>query len=320
MEPSRGLGVVLLGLALCVAGCGDSESADFGTTDAATITDGAPAPDAGPALEPDASPSAPPITKHLVVIDVLGFAKELEAGVAPGFDVDGRVSDESDAEGCFQKDYVSPDGEPGVDNQLGWLSGALELAGIGAAEGLIQGAIEDGGLLLMLQFDGVDNLWNDPEITVMVRAGTGVPLLGTDGLLLGGQTFQLHDESPDSLAQTARIEDGWVYAGPFEAKLPILVFGMKYELTIRTARLKARWTEDGGLEQGVFGGGVPIEDLYEVGEIAAADDASVLPAIEAVFSAATDLAPDDKGVCTQVSAALVFTAVSGFLYQEPSAP
>src|SRR5688572_3697759 len=47
--------------------------------------------------------------------------------IVPGFNLDGRVSDDTDAMGCFHADFTSPppDNESGVDNQLGPVLGGL---------------------------------------------------------------------------------------------------------------------------------------------------------------------------------------------------
>jgi hypothetical protein len=273
-----------------------------------------PAPDVAEPSEPEVLPPAPVPTTMLTVIDTMGFGTEVSPGVVPGFDLDGRVTPNGDAMSCGHSDFVDPDGRAGIDNQLATIVPLFEFTGIGAAESLIQGAIKDGGLILMFELDDLDDLVNDPEVTLKLRAGTGVPLLGTDGLLLAGQTFALHPDSPDSLAPTASIKDGLLETGPFEARLPVQVFGVSYQLNLHGARVRAHLTEDGGLADGVLGGAVPYTDLLEIGRLAAMDDGSVLPAIEAVFSGSLDMEADAYGNCTAVSGAFVFTAVSGFLF------
>jgi hypothetical protein len=284
--------------------------------------DGPPRPDASTdtTLAPDSTnpdttsltPEVPP--SFLAVIDTMGFTRVADDNTVLGFDLDGRNSDITDRLGCGHADLTTPDGDTGIDNQLATLVPLFELAGIGAAEGLIQDAIKDGGLILMFQVDDVDDLTNDPEVTLMIRAGTGVPLLGTDGILLAGQTFAVHPESPDSRAPIANITDGVLTAGPFYARLPVSVFGVSYVLNFYDAMITARLTPDGGLTDGLIGGAVPFTDLIAVGNLAAMDDPSVLSAIELVFSNALDLNPDDAGLCTSISATFRFTAVSGFLY------
>ena len=117
-------------------------------------------------------------TTYLVVLQKLGFTREDPEGIAPGFNLDGRVSDEDDEQSCGIPDYTSPDGEEGIDNQLAFIEPALGIAGLGAAEDLLQSAIEEGGILIMMHVTGVDDLENDPEVQRMIRTGQGVPLLG----------------------------------------------------------------------------------------------------------------------------------------------
>jgi hypothetical protein len=308
--------IVVAAALLTLIGCGDGSAetdvtgvevtGDAGQTDTSTTP-------------PDTVTKPQPISR-LVVFDTMSFTKELEAGIAPGFNLDGLVSDHADEESCGQLDYTSPEGVPGVDNQLAKLYPFFELVGVGAVEGLIQSVIEEGGLLFMMQFDGIDDFLNDDEISLIIRTGQGVPLLGTDGKILAGQTFHIHPESPDTVTANARIEDGVIYAGPFTATLPLRIFGMDYQLTLFDTQIRAEWTEDGGLTSGIFGGGVSIEELYAIGETAAKDDASVLAAIKILVKDSGDLAPDENGECQQVSAAFSFTSVSAFYFEdEPGA-
>jgi hypothetical protein len=262
----------------------------------------------------DAPPGVAPASM-LTVIHTMGFATP-EEGVegTPGFDLDGQVSDGTEPASCGHADATGPDGTPGIDNQLATLVPLFALAGIGAAEGLIQDAVTNGGLLLMFQLDGLDDRREDDDVRLTLRAGAGTPLLGTDGLLLAGQTFALHPESPEVTAGSARVAGGVLEAGPFDLPIPVSVFGFSYRLVLTDTRLRARLTEDGGLADGLLGGAVAFEELREMGRIAAMDDGSVLPAIEAVFGGARDLRPGEDGVCTHVSGAFRFTAVSAFLY------
>jgi len=134
----------------------------------------------------------------LMVVDVINFTREDPVGVAPGFDLDAKVSEEGDEGSCGHGDFMSPEGESGIDNQLALLTPLFDQVGIGAIEGFVQAAVESGGLLIMWQVDGIDDPVNDDDITVTLRFGTGAPLLGTDGLLLSGQSFHLNAETPDT--------------------------------------------------------------------------------------------------------------------------
>lgn len=253
----------------------------------------------------------------LTVIDTISFARETVAGVSPGFDVDGVVSMEGgDPASCGAYDFTSPQGTPGVDNQVALIAPLFDLVGIGAIDSFIQGAVEEGGLLLMWQIDGMEDPVDDDEVELMMRFGSGTPLLGTDGRLLAGQTFHLHVDSTDQVVPNARIEDGVLTAGPFDTKLPITVFDVFYELTVQHARLRAELTYDGGLVTGVLGGAVPLSSIMDIAIQAEAEAGGILEAVEGLLQDIGDLAPDETGTCQEMSAALVFTAVSAFFYPE----
>jgi len=308
--------LIRLSLVMMIFSCGSDDATDEMTdvVSADVLADGTSATTSDSETD-SSSVNTGPVSK-LVVFQMLGFTEASEEGVAPGYNLDGLVSEEGDKASCGHEDYTSPDGLEGVDNQLAKLVPLFELVGLGAAADLVQSTIEAGGILLMLQVDGIDDLKNDDEVTVTIRAGEGVPLLGTDGLVLSGQTFSLHPESPDSKSENGKIVDGVLHAGPFVARLPFLVFGVSYDITLFNAQITARWSDTGDLIDGMVGGGVPVADLMLLGEKAAADDASVLAALKVLLEGNGDLDPDEDGNCRQISAALSFASVSAFLFPE----
>ena len=288
--------VFLLGLALFFQAC-DSPPVEM-----------ADQPDAGS----DAGETGP--ENLLTVISVINFTREETAGVAVGFNLDGAVSVDGDDASCGHGDFVSPDGESGIDNQLALITPLFDQVGIGAVEGFVQAAVEQGGLLIMWELKDVDDRQNDDDVTVLMRFGTGQPLLGTDGLLLSGQTFHINPDSPDREVK-AKIIDGKVITESFEAVLPIVVFEVKYELAMGQARMKADVTYDGGLENGVLGGGVPIANLIEIAERAELESGGILDAVTLLLDGMADMEPNEEGVCQELSAALTFNAVSGYLFE-----
>ena len=257
-------------------------------------------------------------SNRLMILDTLAFGKQKPLGVAPGFNLDNRVSDKDDEQTCGKADFVSPDGPPGIDNQAALLVPLFDLTGLGALEGLIQAAVDDGGLLIMLGVAGVDDLFNDDDVQLKFRIGKGKPLLGTDGLVLSGQTFHLHPDSPESLAKAGRIENGVLHAGPFQARLPLVVFGIEYVLTFRNAMVRADMTYDGGLENGVMGGLVDIDNILLIGKQAEKGQAGLENIVKTLVTGLGDLDRDANGVCQQMSATLMFSAVSGYLFGEHS--
>jgi hypothetical protein len=268
--------------------------------------------DAAETPQPDTA-TAPQTKTRIMVLQTLGFTRESTPGVAPGFDLDGQTTAKGDPESCGHGDLVAPDGQPGIDNQLAVLVPLFDLVGLGAVESLVQGAIEDGGLILLWQLDGVDDLANDDDVTVTMRIGQGVPLLGTDGLVLAGQTFAPDTDAPQYVANGARIEAGVLSAGPFDTKLPIVVFGVRYELRVRGARLRATVSWDGDLQDGLIGGAVPLEDLLAIATTADNADDGILATVKPLLDVSGDLGKGTDGACTEMSSALTFSAVSAFV-------
>lgn len=317
--------LTLVTLSLCAACGSDADDTPTGQsaprnivssppTAPASETGGSEAPADAAVDEADAATETHPPETLLAAVNTLGFTRSDAPGVAPGFNLDGRVSDTSDVSTCRKPDFTSPEGEPGIDNQLATLVPLFEVVGIGAVEGLVQNSIKEGGLLIMLEAGDVNDRVDDPEITLQLRLGQGTPLLGTDGLLLSGQTFHAHEGAESSEIPNARIEGGVLRGGPFEAVLPIVVFGVEYELPLHNAFLKADLTYDGSLENGIMGGEVIIADILAIAMRANAADGSILPAVRGVLNGRGDLDPDAGGVCQRISGAFDFGGVSAFLY------
>jgi hypothetical protein len=251
-----------------------------------------------------------PDRQTMAMVNVLRFAREGEGGRVPGIDLDQRVSDNRDAQGCFQADATSPDGTPGVDAAFSTLLPALEAVGGDAIEGLVQSAINMGELLLAIEVTGLDDPLNDDCVQVRISRGAGVPSLGTDGLLLAGQTYERDAEGPVSLITGATIRDGVLEAGPFELALPLQVFDRFILFNVRQARLKVQVTQ-GGDWVGVMGGAVLISEIEQVARDAGETVSAVL---QTIVGQAADLQPNEAGVCQALSVALVFDARDGFFY------
>lgn len=313
MRATRLLPLALL--AACLTDPGDPPDALPGApaADPFAVT-GWPLDGGGAAGEGDvAAPVAPPAVPVLV-FDTMTLTREVEPGVAPGYDLDERTSAKGDSLSCGHADFVSPTGAGGVDNQLALIVPLLEFAGLGAVEALIQAAIEDGGLLFMFQVSGLDDPVDDPQVDLTFRVGQGKPLLGTDGLLLAGQTFEPNPEFPSAVVPNGRVVDGWLEGGPFHAKVLIVVFGVRYELRVLDARFRARVGPDGTLTEGLLGGGVPVDDLLVLAQTADGGQQGIYDVVAPLVTGSADMLPAD-GACTRLSAALTFSAKSAWLME-----
>lgn len=263
---------------------------------------------------PDEGPNCGHTARHAYVISTLGFTRvDKDTGTVPGFDLDHEVSDGTDEASCFKKDYLSPDGTKGVDNQLAGLIPDVEKLLGNAVDGLIQGAINNGDLLILIDVDGAKNVQDAACADVTVKLGKGKPILGTDGVMEAYQTFDVDTSGEVSHGALGKIEDGVLTIGPFELAIPIAIFDVAFTIHVHDALIRAQVSaDDGVLKEGLVGGGVvPKEILDGVAPGAGVD--KYIPTLTLVLNGSTDLAQDTEGTCTQLSAALKVTLVEAFL-------
>jgi hypothetical protein len=245
------------------------------------------------------------------VITALHFIREDPAGVSRGLDLDGYQSDTNDGRSCFKADFVSPDGTPGIDNELARLLPLVDAAGENAVEALLQGAIDEGRALMITRLVRRD----DGLADLMVLRGMDAPLLGADKRILEGQTLALdpepllgHHADLDLAGPTIRTE-------PFELRMPVVVFSQLYEVRMPSARLELQLGEDGNIRSGMIAGGIPIEQLLGFLETASrfAEDFTAL--FGGAIRDSGDLDRDATGACTAMSAVVTFDAVRAFTFE-----
>ncbi len=247
----------------------------------------------------DEGEPAPP-GRPAFVIRELGFGRLVSPGVSEGFDLDDRVSERDDEESCFKYDYVGPDGTPGIDNQLAQLIPVLEQIAGDVLDGLVQGAINDGALMIVVE--------QGPE-AVHVTQAMGVPFLGTDGRILGDQTMLEDPEVPRVRAEYT-VDGDTVTAGPIHLPIPVNVLQVSFTLNIQQGRIRFSKQED-GTYRGVMAGEVEVQEVIDA--IAAGDVGSATDIAERVLSGQADMRRNEEGVCEAFSAVLLFEAVPIYL-------
>jgi hypothetical protein len=311
--------LALAALTACAEEDADTAGQGGGPSDAGATSDTGALPDGGMATDGSAMPDVPEPEVAcddaqagvLAMVSTLTFARELAPGQVEGLNIDGHVSTERTEDGCFKADFVSPEGEPGIDSQFSTLLPTLEAVGGDAIEGLVQSAINNGELLLGVELWGVDDLQNDACVTARIVRGTGQPALGADGFLLSGQTYERDIEAPGSDLGQVAIVDGILEAGPFDLALPLQVLDRQILLNIREARLRINFAEPTGWS-GVMAGGVQVA---EIEQLAADVGETIGGVLLTVVRNAADLQPDEAGVCQGLSATLLFDARDGYFFE-----
>lgn len=258
-------------------------------------------------------PAEAPVSISKSVVHTLGLGREDPKGVVTGFNLDGFVSDSRDGRSCFQNDFMSPEGEEGVDNQLATLLPLIDLAGEGALDALLQQAINEGRALMI--FDVVQPPGaKDGQVTLTVSRGDDRPLLGADSKLLAGQTLALHEMPMLGHTESATLKDTKLVAGPMEVQLPIVVFGILYSLTVLDARIEATLTADGALVDGRLGGAVTLEEVFRVATTAGERTGGLEMLLGSGIRGSADMLRNDDGECEGLSVGVSFDTAPVFTF------
>lgn len=235
----------------------------------------------------------------IYVIDEIRFARQTPEGVW-GFNIDEHISDGSDAAGCYHEDLIDPLGNKGIDNAMSGLVPALELTEAAAIEPLIDEAIRNGNLVLLLKYD---------ESILSIYKGVGSPMVGTDGKVLDGQSFVVEEEALQvvSLQNEANTRVGY----PFSLQIGLSVMGNDINFDMSKGGIRFEKDADGSLI-GSFGGAIPLSSLLVI-----ANDDQVGPneLFVGLIESAADLFPDDDGQCQYFSIAFSFHAIPAFFIE-----
>jgi hypothetical protein len=266
---------------------------------------------------------APKSVTQAGVITFATFARILDdkARIAEGLDVDGRVTPDGDYESCGMKDFTSPDGEPGIDNQFGGLLPTIEsYVGSENLGQLLATAISNGQLLILMAIGDLDDPQNDDDVTVRIAAGKGVPLLDSQGKFIAYQTFGLDRATAPVSKLKGKVKDGVLLIDPGEGVLPVRVLDAKFNLALHGVIGRIELTPDpegGGVSmKGTLAGGVAVADFKDI-IVKLNIGQDVISAATGLIGLVADLAIDeDTGKCTQVSAALRVESTPAFILED----
>ena len=273
--------------------------------------------------EPAAKPPAPTGVTQAGVLDFATFARVIDdtKGIAEGVNVDGRVHPMGDALSCGMRDYTSPEGVPGIDNQFGGLLPVIESkVGTDNLGALLAAAIADGQLLILFAVDDVTDPVNDGSVSVRIAAGSGMPLLDADGKFAAYQTFGIDRVTAPVSTLPGKIVDGVLQVGPGDAVLPVRVLDAKFNLSLHLVRGQVTLTPDpvgGGLAMsGTLGGAIATADFQGIVEKLNIASSAISAAVTLVALIADQDQDPDTGRCKQISAGLKFTVTPAFILDD----
>lgn len=246
------------------------------------------------------------------VVTQLTFTRA-EDDISYGFDLDGHDTTLGDFEGCGIGDFVAPDGTGGIDNAFARLLPVLELTEAVAVEALVQDAINSGELMMMLEFDGLDDRDDDDCVDFTLSRGEGVPFVGSHDRIDAGQTFDRDADVRASEAGQVELVDGQLRAHGLDVDLPIQVFDVMVPLVVENASIHIDLHAD-GTYSGYMGGGIDPDPIIEMAFENPVDQ-DLAESLPGLFASASDLA-DESGECRYMSATLDFEGVSAYFYDD----
>lgn len=252
---------------------------------------------------------------HANVVRFIDIVQEEEPGVARGFDLDAQVSEMGDEASCGHGDLMAPDGRMGIDNQLAKMWSSIEPLVGPQARALLQGAINEGSILIMVELADLDDLRNDDDVTLRVYRGTLDPDIGNLGVIAPDQTFYYDYEFPTSEAFNVQLVDGVIEAGPMSLKVPVDILDADFALAVDQGYVRVEINDDGTFD-GVFSGGLSIPQF--IGELLETGAAAETRLVAPVFDAYADMSRDDEGKCNNLSAAFAFEGTTAFVIRDRS--
>ena len=247
-----------------------------------------------------------------------------DATEVDGFDLDGNTST-SDAPGeaeCGHDDFTTPEGDAGIDYQM--LRMIDDFSGLGQGQiidGVINGAVRNGSMTMLLRIEGVDDLRNDDDVTVQLLSSQDVPLTGADGSILPLSTFSAHPDARfHSNTRSAALVDGVLSAGPFDLRWDFNIQIVQDELSLGDAWVRVAIADNGDIS-GVVAGYWDVQEVVDiiVDPTTNNDDAAGFSKEEGDTALATyaDGSPAGDGGCTTISTVFQFAGVPAYVIDAP---
>jgi hypothetical protein len=184
---------------------------------------------------------------------------EVSGNIANGLNLDGRV----DAD-----DFTSPDGEEGIDNAFYHVTGCNSQ--FRGPEGQLQLFANKqipgfGYNRILLEITEVDDLANDPNVTVTIYRGRDPLLLDATGEKVApGGTQRVDRRYGQKVIQSfkGKIDDGVLTSEAKDGKWPWQIFpGVPYSMQVRDMRFSMELTPTSA--NGLIAGYYDVESLYK---------------------------------------------------------
>ena len=245
--------------------------------------------------------------------------KIVEGSVSYGMNLDGNVDGSATPKTCTHRNFTTPDGQPGIDNQMyrllgctyGWRdSGYVETNANGELIDTSQGVI-------LIEVSDVDDRRNDNDVTVRMYRANDILPKDTQGNILPYASYRVHDIPGYGRAAKGRIVDGVLSTEPTEIFLPYYGNLAHSEIHLKDMRMELKLDATDTRAKGIIAGYRDLDNFWNYfrkgGYLAVTGQFSC----PAIYTAAHELAdgyPDpETGECTALSSSYSIEAIPAFI-------
>jgi hypothetical protein len=242
-----------------------------------------------------------------------------------GFDLDGDKEGQGSASTCPHPNMEDPvSGQAGIDNQLGRIMGCIRGYRKSSSRNIDYDAnherLSTGKGLILVELSGVDNVRNDPDISVRFFRALSAPQRDAQGNAVPFASYKVDvdvDGQPRYGAVVkGQITDGKLTTAPGDVDLPYYGSETFSEISLRGMNLALTLAPDGMAFEGLMGGYYDSQKWY-----AHARDRQFLNSGEiicpALFHAVREHADGYRdpvtGKCTALSSAFELKGIAAFI-------
>lgn len=229
---------------------------------------------------------------------------------------------------CAHDDFVSPTGEPGIDDQVWRLMGCVRgYRPNDLMDRLFQAntMIKEGGYAILMEITGLDDPRDDDAVEVQFLSAAAPVTLDATGEPMELVSFTAHpDRTYHNERARGRIVAGILTTDPVDLRLKIKQQTQDNAVYLRDARIRAEVGADGRIV-GVLGAYWDSENFWSMmndhtiggtpqGRNAAFNRGFMCAGLYHAIARVADGHPDPKtGQCTSISTALHFEAKPAFV-------
>lgn len=260
----------------------------------------------------------------------------VQGKVALGMDLDGTDSGGTGANSCAHPNFLGPDGEKGIDNQLYRVLGCIaayrpeQHFQSNTIRDFVNSARQDGQVTTVMEVRGLDDDLNDDQVEVGLYSTRNPTLYDPERKGVPYESYQIDPNPRWQNIGRGKVENGVLTTEPFDVRLDHYQGeGWKHrsEYQIKGARLRLQLRPDGSAE-GMLAGYADVEAAYNTeftqwGPVLEFGFGGSCPALYKALNDQADGYPDPvTGRCTALSTAFRIDAVPAFLIhpKEQAAP